>query len=405
MGVVHCGETPSADCGTYSAATSSTEFKFTTSNGNPILVNKSGVHGVCYGYYNASNDPYGLIAHQLASNRGGNWNYGAFTLHPLHFEAKGRADISYNSAGELIVTLNDVISTLTGTNGDLGREFQAKYYPGGDTAIAMNVKLITAGNNSAPANNDAGWNKCVGGWWGAAQYCAAGDCYAGGTLYWWNSWNRFGTPYEHHGKTPTRRNNGLIWNLGKVQNSQTQLIAIYARAARGGCGSAIFSPADGGIQQCVLISIPPMNLCPPEINRLEHVRDICKETINTVINVTTPKLGIDGVNLVVMYEAINREQDWDDAKAATQTIANVPERSTFDVHINEHLIPNTNYFFKLYLEKDGRKSEEIMVCDQRTPYMPSATCSIPLLTKEECEVLAGGDCLKELTAKTAEECC
>lgn len=405
MGVVHCGETPSADCGTYSAATSSTEFKFTTSNGNPILVNKSGVHGVCYGYYNASNDPYGLIAHQLASNRGGNWNYGAFTLHPLHFEAKGRADISYNSAGELIVTLNDVISTLTGTNGDLGREFQAKYYPGGDTAIAMNVKLITDGNNSAPANNDAGWNKCVGGWWGAAQYCAAGDCYAGGTLYWWNSWNRFGTPYEHHGRTPTRRNNGLTWNLGKVQNSQTQLIAIYARAARGGCGSAIFSPADGGIQQCVLISIPPMNLCPPEINRLEHARNICKETINTVINVTTPKLGTDAVNLVVMYEAINREQDWDDAKATTQTIANVPERSTFDVHINEHLIPNTNYFFKLYLEKDGRKSEEIMVCDQRTPYMPSATCAIPLLTKEECEVLAGGDCLKELTAKTAEECC
>lgn len=405
MGVVHCGETPSADCGSYSAASSSTNFKFTTSNGNPILVNAKGVHGVCYGYYNASNDPYGLIAYQLASTRGSGWNSGSYTLYPLHFEAKGRADVSYNSNGELIVTLNDVVSTLTGTDGDSGREFRAKYYPGGDTAIAMNVKLITAGNASAPAEGDGGWNKCIGGWWGAAQYCAAGDCYAGGTLYWWNSWNRFGTPYEHHGNTPTRRNNGLSWNLGHVQNNQTQLIAIYARAARGSCGSAHFSSQDGGVQQCVLISIPPMNICPPEINGLEHERDICEETINTVVNITTPTLGTDGVNLVIMYEAINSEDDWSDSKAATQTVINVAEDSTFDVTINEHLIPNTNYFFKFYLEKDGRKSEEIMVCDQWTPYMPSATCLVPLLTEEECETLSSGDCLDELTAETAEECC
>jgi hypothetical protein len=359
---------------------------------------------VCYAY-NQAYDQYGIATRFMAAN--GMYNTGiSWTLYPFHIEVRGRADISYNSNGELIVTLNDVVSTLTGTAGDVGREFQAYMYTAGFVSWAVNVKLLDINNPQRPSLSDGGWNKCMGGWWSAAPTATCSDhCPGGGTLFWWNSWNRFGTPYEQHGRTPTRMNNSITFNLGVVRSHTEQLIGVFARAARGNCGSAYFSSDDGDMQQCFVISIPPMNLCPPTLNGLEHERDICEEKITTTLNVSTPTLGTDGVNLVVMYEAINSEAEWSDGKATTQVVYNVAENATFDVHINNNLIPNTNYFFKIYLEKDGRKSEEIMICDQWTPYMPSATCLVPLLTEEECEVLAGGDCLEELTAETAEECC
>lgn len=404
MAVVPCGGTPSSDCGTFNASAASVPFWFTTSNGNPLLMHSQATHGVCYAY-NQSYDQYGIAQRFVAAN--GLYNTGVhWTLYPFHIEARGTADISYNSNGELIVTLNDVVSTLTGTAGDVGRAFQAYMYTAGYVSWAVNVKLMNANSPSAPSLDDDGWNKCMGGWWSAAPTATCSDhCPGGGTLYWWNSWDRFGTPYEMHGNTPTRRNSGISFNLGVVRSHTEQLIGIFARAARGACGSAYFSSDDGGMQQCFVISIPPMNICPPEINGLTHERDICEETIDTVVNVTTPTFGVDGVNLVVMYEAINRESDWSDNKAKTYVVYNVPENATFDVRLPDHLIPNTNYFFKIYLEKDGRKSDEIMVCDQWTPYMPAVGCLIPLFTQEECEILAGGDCLEELTAETAEECC
>ncbi len=406
MAVVPCGGTPSSDCGTFNASAASVPFWFTTSNGNPLLMHSRETHGVCFGY-NAQNDPYGLAATYLASIGAWGNNGRAWTLYPFHIEVRGTADISYNSNGELIVTLNNVVSTLTGTAGDVGREFQAYMYTAGFVSWAVNVKLFdSAGGIWKPSLSDPGWNKCMGGWWSAAPTSSCYDhCPGGGTLFWWNSWNRFGTPYEQHGRTPTRMNNGISFNLGVVRSHTEQLIGIFARAARGACGSSYFSNDDGDMQQCFVISIPPMNICPPEINGLTHERDICEETIDTVVNVTTPTFGVDGVNLVVMYEAINRESDWSDSKARTHVVYNVPENSTFDVRLPDHLIPNTNYFFKIYLEKDGRKSDEIMVCDQWTPYMPAVGCVIPLFTMEECEILAGGDCLDELTAETAEECC
>ena len=404
MSVVPCGQTPTAECGSYSDSASSVPFAFTTSNGNPLLMHAKETHGVCY-TTNVSYDSNGIATNFVNSNgyvaTGRTW-----TLYPFHIEARGTANISYNSSGELIVTLNDIISTLTGSAGDIGNEFRAYLYTAGDVAWAINVKLLNTSNPTAPAESDSGWNKCMGGWWSAAARATCSDhCPDGGTLYWWNSWGRFGTPYEHHGNTPTRSNTGLSWNLGRVTSYTEQLIAIYARAVRGGCGSAYFSPADGSMQQCIVISIPPMNLCPPTFNSMENDRDICEGTITTSINITTPTLGTDGVTLVVMYEAINSESEWADNKATTQTVYNVSSDATFDVELQQELIPDTTYFFKIYLEKDGRKSDEIMICDQTTPYMPSATCLVPLFTEAECEVLAAGDCLDELTEETAEECC
>lgn len=400
MAVVPCGETPSSDCGTFSASAAQIPFEFTSLNGNPMTMGEI-MHGTCYttvqGY-----DQYGIATNYAVAN-GIYATNRSWTIYPFKVEAKGIADISYNANGELIVTLNDVISTVVGSKVH-GR---SELIPAGFVHVgwAVNVKLLdSTRSNSNPPESDPGWIKCLGGWRSAPfnNFCGT-YCPGGGTLYYWNDWNDFGEAYSMDGTHPTRRNTNLVFNLGRVNNHQTQLIAIYARSVRN--ANCVFSPADGDIQQCVLLSIPPVNICPPEINGLTHERDICEETINTVVNVTTPEFGTDGVNLVVMYEAINRESDWSDSKARTHTVYNVPENSTFDVALPDHLIPNTNYFFKIYLEKDGRKSDEIMVCDQWTPYMPAVGCLIPLFTQEECEILAGGDCLEELTAETAEECC
>lgn len=405
MAVIHCGEQP-GDCGTYADANTSSRFEFTTTTNNPLLLSKREVRGTCYTpsrYYNAQNDPLGLMASALAS--AGQWGVArTWTLYPFHIEARGIIDMNYNEKGELVVTLRDVVSTLTGSAGDIGRAFRAQLYTAGDFGWAVNVKAITANKVVAPSRNDGGWNKCMGGWWSAAatQNCSV-TCPGGGTSYWWNRWDLFGTPYERHGNSPTRRNSGMTWNLGKV-DSKTQIIGLFARAVRGNCSSAYFSDADGDFQQCIFITIPPQNICPPTFEGMENERDICLEKIYSTLKVHIPTLGVDGVNLHVMYEAIDREDQWQDSIASTQVVG-VKENTTVSVLIDNNLIPDTTYFLKMYLQKGDIKSDEIMVCDQKTPYMPSPTCLVPMLTEEECELLAEGECLEELTEETAEECC
>lgn len=393
-------------CGTTSASSETQKFSFTTSNKNPILLSKTEHSGTCYTAsqsYNASNDPLGLMATALAA--AGQWSTAkTWALHPFHIEAKGNVHFSYNSNGELIVTLKDVISTLTGTAGDAGNAFQAYLYTGGYFSWAVNAKLVTASNPSAPGKGDSGWKKCMGGWWSAAPTAnCTSHCPGGGTLYWWNAWNKFGTAYEKHGNTPTRKDNNISWNLG-VPKSDSQVIALFARAARGNCSNAAFSSADGDAQQCIFFTIPAVNICPPELNSVVFERDICEERITATLNVTTPDNQME-TDLVVQYEAIDDPNDWEDRKAKMQVFTNVASKSTFDVTLDESLIPNTTYCFRIYLQADGKKSDPVTLCGQPTPYIPPVTCMIPLFKETECETLKIGDCIDEFTDADMEECC
>lgn len=394
MAVIHCGEAP-GDCGSFADSGEVKDIFFTTSTGNPVLLAAAGASGICYTVY----DP--AAGHYVGSLNGTVWH-----LYPFHIEARGRVEFSYNAAGELIVTILDLASTLTGSAGDIGRAFQAPLYMCGDFSLALSVST----SNSVPS---AGWNTCFGGWWsacitgGSACTVDAVGNPCGGTMYWWNRWDAFGTPYEHHGNTPTRRNTSVSFNVGKVTAGQP--IFVWARAARGGCGAGYFSPADGGAVQCLVYVAPPMSICPPTLNSIEMTRDICQSTVDAVLDVHIPELGTTGVSLNILYEACNSEAEWSDGAAGTVSIPNVQENSNLRIDLANYgvvLVPNTNYYFKMYLTNGEVQSDSVMVCDNRTLFIPPVNCVVPEFTAEECETLIVGDCIDEFNSDSdMERCC
>lgn len=392
--VIGCGETP-GDCGTFADSGEVKDIFFTTSTGNPVLLGAAGASGVCYTVYDPAAGQY------VGSLNGTVWH-----LYPFHIEAKGRVEFSYNSSGELIVTIQTLSSTLTGSAGDIGRAFQAPLYMCGDFSLALAVSKT----NAVPSS---GWNMCFGGWWSA---CVTGgsactvDAYGnpcGGTMYWWNRWDAYGTPYEHHGNTPTRLNTSVSFNVGRVTAGQP--IFIWARASRGGCGSAYFSNADGDAVQCIVYTAPTMSICPPSLNSIEMTRDICEDRVGTVLNIHIPELGAAGVSLDILYEACNSEAAWSDSAAGTVSIPDVASNSDISVNLANYgvnLVPNTNYYFKMYLTNGQAQSDAIMLCDNYTLFIPPVNCLVPELTEEECETLVIGDCLPEFeTEADMEECC
>ena len=120
MAVIHCGQEP-GDCGSFADSGEVKDIFFTTSTGNPVLLGARGVTGICYTVYDPAAGRY------VGSMNGTVWH-----LYPFHIEARGRVEFSYNAAGELIVTIQWLTSTLTGSAGDIGRAFQAPLYTCGD---------------------------------------------------------------------------------------------------------------------------------------------------------------------------------------------------------------------------------------------------------------------------------
>lgn len=391
--IIHCGETP-GECGSFADSGEVKDIFFTTSTGNPVLLAAAGASGVCYTVYDPAAGRY------VGSLNGTVWH-----LYPFHIEARGQVEFTYNSAGELILTIRNFSSTLTGSAGDIGRAFQAPLYMCGDFSLA----LAASTSNSVPG---AGWNTCIGGWWSACITGGASctvDAYGnpcGGTMYWWNRWDAYGTPFEHHGNTPTRHNDGISFNVGKVTTGQP--IFVWARAARGGCGG-YFSGADGGAVQCLVYTAPPISICPPTLNSIEMTRDICESTVDAILNIHIPELGVPGVSLNILYEACTSESQWSDSFAGTVSVPNVPENSDIKVDLAQYgvnLVPNTVYYFKMYLTNGQVESDSVMVCDNRTLFIPPTSCVVPEFTEEECEILITGDCLDEFESDAdMEECC
>lgn len=392
--VIHCGEVP-GDCGSFADSGEIKDIFFTTSTGNPVLLAAKGATGICYTVYDPAAGRY------VGSLNGTVWH-----LYPFHIEARGTVEFSYNALGELIVTIHNLISTLTGSAGDIGRAFRAPLYMCGDFSLALAVTT----RNAVPSS---GWNMCFGGWWSACITGGASctvDAYGnpcGGTMYWWNRWDTFGTPYEHHGNTPTRRNTSVSFNVGKVTAGQP--IFIWARAARGGCGSGYFSSGDGGAVQCLVYTAPQLSICPPSLNSIEMTRDLCADIVNGIMSVHIPGLGTSGVSLQILYEACNSESEWSDSAAGTISVPNVQENSDITINLAQYgvnLVPNTNYYFKLYLSNGESQSDSIMVCDNRTLFIPPVNCVVPELSEDECELLVSGDCIDEFEkASDMEVCC
>lgn len=332
--------------------------------------------------------------------RGSGTNY-AWYLVPFYMGVKAKLVLSYNNQGHLIATLKNIRSAVLDANGSMTRQGTYPYCTAGDFGFALVATL----SPYRPSESYGGWNKCFGGWWSGAQSCNGSSCYAGCTYYRTAVWNDFGAKYSHSGAHPTRRDNDYSWDLGVVENPDNYNVFLYGRAVRGNCASARFDARDGAVV-ANNYPVPPMNICPPTIDKVEMERDICESKVYADLTITMPELGVNGVDLYLGWVAADTEQEalshqtWQ-----TKIVEDVVENTTIKVSIDASLIPNTTYFFKAYLSNGALSSDTILSCYNKTLYMPASSCAVPLLTPEECEDLVSGECLAELTEKDEEVCC
>lgn len=406
MAVIRCGESPK-DCGTFSAAT--TEYPLYLEI--PIGVNASGNCYVSYTTYSTHE-----LTKKIKVNIGGLFSFAIpykvkvvkpetqsaayeWSLAPFKIGVRSTLSMKYNSEGHLIATLKDITSTVLGTAGDVGYSFYAPLCMGGDFGFAMDVST-----SAAVSTSDGGWKKCFGGWWSGARYCDGNSCYAGCTSYIFNKWTGVGAKYQHNGNNTVRKDGSVSWDLGKVRPGTSPLVFVHARSILGNCSNARFE--QNGVQMSGTYSLPPLSICPPTVNHIEMERDICKEKVFASMSVHIPQMGVSGMTLHVQYVSAGSESEalasgaWLD-----KIVPDVKENSDVSITIDDALIPDTNYFFKLSLSNGDISSDELMVCGNRTPYIPNRACVVPLLSEAECAALVAGDCLAELTEDNMERCC
>lgn len=325
----------------------------------------------------------------------------AWSLSPFFLGMRSKLVLSYGKNGHLYATLKSPVSTVLDATGSYTNSFSAPFCTAGDFGYGIVATL----SPYRPADSFSGWHKCMGGWWSGARYCAGNSCYAGCTTYRTAVWNDVGTKYAHTGAHPTRVDGDQTWDLGEIDDPANYNVFIYGRAVRGQCANAVFDAASGAMV-AKNYPIPPMSICPPSLNSVEMTRDICRSTVNATLNIHIPELGTGSATLHAQYVAANSENEALSSGSWTDKIVpNVAENSNISVSFDEPFIPDTTYYFKISLESGANASDELLICNQKTLYMPRPTCVVPLLTATECETITAGECIEELTEERMEKCC
>lgn len=334
----------------------------------------------------------------LVQGQGQNYPW---VLVPFFMGVRAKLVLSYNNQGHLIATLKDISSAILDAQGNMSRQGTYPYCTAGDFGFALVATL----SPYRPADSYSGWNKCFGGWWSGAQSCAENSCYAGCTYYRTAVWNDFGSKYAHTGAHPTRRDNDYSWDLGVIDDPNNYNVFLFGRAVRGNCATARFDTRDG-TSIANNFPVPPMNICPPSIDAVEMTRDICESTVNAELTISIPELGMNGIDLYVGWVAANSESEALSHRTwQTKIIEDVTEKTTITVPLDSNLIPNTTYYFRAYLTNGAVSSDTVLSCNNKSLYMPAASCVVPMLSAEECEELISGECLVELTEEDEEVCC
>lgn len=327
-----------------------------------------------------------------------------WTLSGFNVEARGTMRVWWREDGHLMVTVSNLYSTLTGSDGDTGRAFWAPLYSG-PIGWALNPVVSVGVPNGVPADNNPNWRFCLGGWWSAYQLDCGTLCPdangnpGGGTPYLWNNWNGTDAKFVQNGRTPGRTDGPIEWDLGEVEPNENLGVFLYARGVRGYCGSQRFDP-NMGARQAIAFAVPLPKLCPPELTGVEMQRDICEEKVWADVKLDIPALGGNTeANLTIEYSP---NENFANSTSVTQTVS----ASTSVVVPVGPLVPNVRYCFRAKLSTNRVSSEWSETLCEVALFMPRSDWVVPLLSPEECEAMTEGDCIPEFTEDTPglEEC-
>lgn len=336
----------------------------------------------------------------------------SYQFAPYVVNIEGDLSMRYNSEGELIVTLSNVFSTLTGTDQfyDNPRTFTAPLYGsiGGPAVAAWRSFAIAASlSPTRPADNSDRWVKCLGGWYAAGANCGVTctrDIYGnppGGTRYVWGS-KAIGTRYSKvNGQTPGRMDTGPFqWNLGKVAATAgtqlylfTDVLQAVTNSENGAnCGSQRFL---GTGRMAVLgFELPFLNLCPPDLDTIVQQAAVCEGYAYADFTFLASELGgLDGANIVIEYKYQN--QSWNDA-VEVNTWATKGEPT--NIRIN-NLIPQRMVDWRAKYSVAGNWQAESRTISGSfaTKFIPSPQMIATDINEEECTKLGQGRLLSEYT--------
>lgn len=322
----------------------------------------------------------------------------AWRLSGFNVEAKGTMRVWWRDDGHLMVTIPEIYSTLTGSDGDKGVVFSAPLYSG-NIGWALNAIVSKGVPGGVPTDNHPGWKFCMGGWWSALMSTCGVQCPdaygnpGGGTKYNWNKWTGEDAKFVQNGNTPGRKDYNLEWDLGEVEPDEGLGIYLYARGTRGACGSQYFDP-NMGARQAIAFSVPLPALCPPELTGVEMERDICEEKVWADVRLHIPALG--GNNSATLYLEYAPNSSFSGSTVLTKTV-NADTNTTVRV---EGLTPNVRYCFRAKLSTSKVESEWSETLCETALFMPRADWVVPLLDESECEAITEGDCIPEFTEDT-----
>lgn len=322
----------------------------------------------------------------------------SWSLSGFNIEAKGKMRIWWREDGHLMVTVSDLYSTLTGSDGDVGRVFWANLYSG-PIGWALNAVASVGVPNGVPADNNPNWRYCLGGWWSAYMLTCADQCPdasgqpGGGTPYMWNKWTGTDAKFVQNGNTPGRTDGPIEWDLGEVEPNENLGVFLYARGVRGYCGSQRFDP-NMGARQAIAFAVPLPKLCPPEITGVEMQRDICEEKVWADVKLDIPALG--GNKDATLYIEYAPNDNFTDSNTVAQTV-NASTSVTVPIG---NIAPNTRYCFRAKLGNGRVESEWSETLCETSLFMPRSDWVVPMLTAEECEAMQAGDCIDEFTEDT-----
>lgn len=336
------------------------------------------------------------------------WNggvaYRSGEFWPYRFDITGKVNISYNSAGDLIVTLTNILIIPAGPSDVYGstRPHPAPWYG----SIASNVpayRSIALAVNSVqqvPSEGSPLWHKCLGGWYAGGVTCGTAcvtDKWGnkpGGTWYYWSD-HTPGTAYDksnyQHG---ARRVPDQTWNLGKIrpENGNTVKIWVIAHAQQAVAflnnNTICNQPFAGGSYVSGLsFDVPVLEICPPELLEVEQRTVICDGCVFADMTFAASDLGgQSGVNLAV--EFIYEGQSWD--QASRVVVPAVKDVET--VVTSPCLLPEKRVCWRARYELSQGFSAESKWTSQcfKTAFIPSVGMIVPDINDTECTEIGQG---------------
>lgn len=321
-----------------------------------------------------------------------------WVLYPFYINVEADMEVFYRTVGgenHLIVSLSNIFSTIIGGQNydNQNQNCSRELIPGYGDPFAFRLAISVT-----PTPNDGDWKSCFGGWWlepqlGCTASCAGLRNPPGGFNYYWGC-RQQDTPFARS-PYPGRMNAGPYeWDLGTGIDTAKNLIYVTGQTETSSNRSnpcAGMHPKLGTSQFSNAYSIPPLNVCPPEVTGITQGVDICENCAIVDFGIAgNDLLGTGQGSLFIEYvwNATLANVDWSNAEGKFFTMYQ-DQPLTAELPCLEG---NSHYAYrmKIILNTSYEAESEYVYGEFDTLFIPPVNMSVPPLLVGDCTTLNRG---------------